>query len=601
MKIDPPVPAGSATPPENDFLLLNGFLPSSPGMTLPPELLLQIFEHLALPDLLVCSEVCLYWHEVSQNAHLWKNLAQEGWKIWTEGSIDDIEDDGEKDWQQVYRKRYLQDRTLPKLLKEMVCDETRHQATSKITEYGLEVFEALEKLMDKLYLDQPDCVPRDPWPPYPLVRHIDVLYRAKNVHEILYTKCYVPSWQRLRENANATMEDGAILLSEWGTQQCGAQIRNHLDLLACSFARKILTSEGVNIRNACSLKDLSGAMENLLQTRSRLSVLADLLEFLASDVGLKGVRHQDYYDFSNSFLHSVLVKKCGIPISLSVIYSSVASRVGIEVQALNTPGHFLLFYDGSRYLETSKAIDPFNNRMMTLDELESFIGEQYTLSSLPRAAPWEVWYRMLANLRHIYNSSSDSRLSAVLTFMLQLQENQNDYFLSIIMYKSRGFVQEALNDLERVKALAEELDQTTVRRLEEHINEGRETKPEVRSRREKAYQCVKYPVGTVFCHSKYRYRGVIFRWDPVCTATHDWISQMGVNRLPRGTQQPFYSVRVDDRDRPSQITYVAEDNIGPISEDMIQSPDLGMYFESYDVATHTYIPNEGLKRQFPHG
>jgi regulator of sirC expression with transglutaminase-like and TPR domain len=36
----------------------------------------------------------------------------------------------------------------------------------------------------------------------------------------------------------------------------------------------------------------------------------------------------DYYDPRNSFLHEVLDRRTGIPISLSVVYMEVARRIG---------------------------------------------------------------------------------------------------------------------------------------------------------------------------------------------------------------------------------------------------------------------------------
>ena len=39
----------------------------------------------------------------------------------------------------------------------------------------------------------------------------------------------------------------------------------------------------------------------------------------------------------------------------------------------------------------------------------------------------------------------------------------------------------------------------------------------------------------------------------------------GTARLPRGTEQPFYTCLVDVRDRPgAAVSYVAEDNVGPL-------------------------------------
>jgi F-box protein 21 len=53
---------------------------------------------------------------------------------------------------------------------------------------------------------------------------------------------------------------------------------------------------------------------------------------------------------------------------------------------------------------------------------------------------------------------------------------------------------------------------------------------------------IKYKVGQVFQHKRYDYIAVITGWDPECSSSEPWIRQMGVDRLPKGRQQPFYHV-----------------------------------------------------------
>lgn len=48
---------------------------------------------------------------------------------------------------------------------------------------------------------------------------------------------------------------------------------------------------------------------------------------------------------------------------------------------------------------------------------------------------------------------------------------------------------------------------------------------------------------------KYGYYGVIYDYDDSCQAGLEWINQMRVNKLPKGTAQPFYHVYVDTRFR----------------------------------------------------
>jgi hypothetical protein len=49
-----------------------------------------------------------------------------------------------------------------------------------------------------------------------------------------------------------------------------------------------------------------------------------------------------YADPENSFLDSVLERRRGIPISLSVLMIAVGRRLGVDVQGVGMPGHFLV-------------------------------------------------------------------------------------------------------------------------------------------------------------------------------------------------------------------------------------------------------------------
>ena len=51
----------------------------------------------------------------------------------------------------------------------------------------------------------------------------------------------------------------------------------------------------------------------------------------------------DHYDDpENSFLDSVIERRLGIPITLSVLMIAVGRRLGIDVQGVGMPGHFLV-------------------------------------------------------------------------------------------------------------------------------------------------------------------------------------------------------------------------------------------------------------------
>ncbi len=66
-----------------------------------------------------------------------------------------------------------------------------------------------------------------------------------------------------------------------------------------------------------------------------------VVEHLFGRLGFRGDT-EHYRDPANSFLHRVLDRRLGIPITLSVLTLEVGRRVGVALDPVGMPGHFLL-------------------------------------------------------------------------------------------------------------------------------------------------------------------------------------------------------------------------------------------------------------------
>lgn len=112
---------------------------------------------------------------------------------------------------------------------------------------------------------------------------------------------------------------------------------------------------------------------------------------------------------------------------------------------------------------------------------------------------------------------------------------------------------------------------------------------------------VQFSLGVVIKHRRYNYRGVIFGYDPRCLAPEEWIQMMHVDQLPRGRNQPFYHVLVDERDRPGgQTTYVAQENIAPArTAAHVQHPLVAHFFSGFSLDDRQYLPSPVLKAAYP--
>ena len=108
-----------------------------------------------------------------------------------------------------------------------------------------------------------------------------------------------------------------------------------------------------------------------------------------------------YADPENSFLDSVLDRRLGIPISLSVLMIVVGRRIGVDVQGVGMPGHFLVL-DGAR---GDAWCDPFHGgALLDADgcrrQFEMVYGGALAFQPAflaPTPAP-AIVARMLANL-----------------------------------------------------------------------------------------------------------------------------------------------------------------------------------------------------------
>src|SRR5437879_2746210 len=110
-----------------------------------------------------------------------------------------------------------------------------------------------------------------------------------------------------------------------------------------------------------SLQRLDGLAQ---QISAQLSANATGLDFIkAANELLFGGNDNEYYDPRNSCLNSVLMRRLGIPITLSVVYIEVARRLGRSVYGVGLPGHFIVAYEDR---ESRYWIDPFHNgRILT--------------------------------------------------------------------------------------------------------------------------------------------------------------------------------------------------------------------------------------------
>ena len=128
--------------------------------------------------------------------------------------------------------------------------------------------------------------------------------------------------------------------------------------------------------------------------------------FMFEEVGFHG-DPQDYYAPRNSFLHQVLDRRTGLPITLSIVYLEVGRKAGLLVEGVGLPGHFIVRASEREGFETT-LVDPFYCKTLTAEDcqerLDEIYGGQVTLDSshLRAVTTREILVRLLVNLKSIY-------------------------------------------------------------------------------------------------------------------------------------------------------------------------------------------------------
>jgi regulator of sirC expression with transglutaminase-like and TPR domain len=191
------------------------------------------------------------------------------------------------------------------------------------------------------------------------------------------------------------------------------------------------------VRDLLALPD-HAVLPQLPQEIEPLAVLHAINDVLFRQEQFYG-NQADYYNSANSFLNKVLEEHTGIPISLSVLYMEVSRRVGLLIDGIGLPLHFVM---RCRLPKGCIYIDAFDGGKL--------LSEQGCRELIYRMAGGKVkilprWYepvshkqllsRMLLNLKHIYlHNEAYPQAVAVCDRLLLLNPH------AAVEYRDRGII-----------------------------------------------------------------------------------------------------------------------------------------------------------------
>ena len=226
------------------------------------------------------------------------------------------------------------------------------------------------------------------------------------------------------------------------------------------------------------MDDMAAEVRSLAGDGAEKDTLARILNhYFFDSKGFSG-NTGDYYDPDNSFLNRVMETGIGIPITLSVIYLGMASRLGLNCQGVGMPGHFLVKIE-----ELDLYVDSFHGGQLLSSGDCRRLAEQLFGSNLewnerflsPTPAI-SILARMLNNLRIIYSQRRDLvRLVGVLERMLLIEPSNVALCRDLaICHVQQGDNAAAVRSLEELISIStSERDVATARDFIENILRGK--------------------------------------------------------------------------------------------------------------------------------
>lgn len=225
------------------------------------------------------------------------------------------------------------------------------------------------------------------------------------------------------------------------------------------------------------------ARDRLGEETAPLVVLEEVIATLYERESFRG--NQDaYYDPRNSFLNDVLDRGLGIPLTLGIVLLEVGWRLGLPLEGVNFPNHFLVRFHGDTM---NLLIDPFDGgRSRFEDQAQELLDRVYggtvrmRQEFLRPADRREMLVRLLRNLKSLYLNVRDytRALAAVERILLLTPAEATEGRDRGMLLARMGRRREALEALESyLDHVPEAHDAGRVRSVLRELRRGRDHSP----------------------------------------------------------------------------------------------------------------------------
>ncbi|KAG8196749.1 hypothetical protein JTE90_014482 [Oedothorax gibbosus] len=582
---------------------------------LPVEIIEKIFysEELSFIDLCRLSTVCKAFDYVLRSNKIWGNKFKLMWP-----DLAQLYDFNTTDWKTEIRFKNECTRKVTNDLSKMsevfyhqdkVSDESFSGFRTRLNDHPLTDQFLIHELENVIY--DSEC-------------HLNLTqkYYAKRALRYMRHRVLEKVWEHLLENNsdNVTLLQGACLVS-WWCQPTKRDFTNKIILSLNGIIKKVFEFLVTHRPSHPALKTglpILKAVDNVPHLDDSLWDPRDCKRILnaINDVMFEEFKFCGnvvaYFSSENSFIDKVLEKRQGIPITMSVIYKTVAALFGVALLPVNFPGHFLLKWKEYPHLAGIDAytfVDVFDEgRPKTPQQLQDLAPgyERFAEEWVEEVSPLKAFIRMCWNLVEV-GRQHDGEGEGVLCLcdalellsILSPDDNEHKLLLARVYMHLSINMPQVINLLQEI-AHRDPVSTGIIGFMYRSAITTVETQ-KLRQQQVKLKLCprepgceVKFAVGMIMKHKKYFYRCVISGWDAKCTASADWIKQMGVHNLAYKDEQPFYHVLVED----GTNRYAAQENLEIDQEKtIIRHIEVGRFFESFHG--DYYLPNTEKLQEYP--
>ena len=225
-----------------------------------------------------------------------------------------------------------------------------------------------------------------------------------------------------------------------------------IDLLAAALLVARLDNSEVELKAylnqvASMVSEIQKSLPAEAKPKERLKALN---QYLFHETGFHGSR-TNYYSRSNSYINETIEDREGLPITLSILYMELGRRLGLDVDGVGLPGHFVVRVNSTA--EAGELVDVFEGGEILSDEAAKVMilsanGGRFDGEFLKAQPKKEIIKRMLRNLLNIARDDEDvqSMLRYVETMIAIDEELLQERWLRAVLRYQTGRISEAIAD-----------------------------------------------------------------------------------------------------------------------------------------------------------